>query len=137
MKESIQPNGKYCLDTNIVIALFAGNESILTNLVQLNQVFVSSTVLGELYYGALKSSRIYENLKRVNDFAIGCTILTCDSETAGEYGRIKLELTKKGKMIPENDIWIAAVTRQYDLTIVTKDEHFSTVENLKIVNWGK
>lgn len=74
------------------------------------------TVLGELYYGALKSVRIDDNLKRVNDFATGCTILTCDAETAEEYGRIKAELSRKGKMVPENDIWIAAVTRQYDLT---------------------
>lgn len=38
-------------------------------------------------------------------------------------------------MIPENDIWIASVTRQYDLTIVTKDEHFHFIENLKTTNW--
>jgi tRNA(fMet)-specific endonuclease VapC len=91
--------------------------------------------LGELYYGALKSVRIDDNLKRVNDFATGCTILTCDAETAEEYGRIKAELSRKGKMVPENDIWIAAVTRQYDLTIVTKDEHFSFIENLKMTDW--
>jgi tRNA(fMet)-specific endonuclease VapC len=93
-------NGKFCLDTNIVIALFAGNESVLAKLAQADQIFVPSTVLGELYYGALKSSRINENLKRIDDFAVGCTILNCDIETAGEYGRIKIALTQKGKMIP-------------------------------------
>jgi tRNA(fMet)-specific endonuclease VapC len=38
-------------------------------------------------------------------------------------------------MIPENDIWIAAAARQYDLTIITKDEHFGFIENLKTTNW--
>jgi tRNA(fMet)-specific endonuclease VapC len=128
-------DGRYCLDTNIVISLFAGDKNILAKLVPVNEVFISSTVLGELYYGTLKSVRIDDNLKRVNDFATGCTILTCDAETAEEYGRIKAELSRKGKMVPENDIWIAAVTRQYDLTIVTKDEHFSFIENLKMTDW--
>lgn len=128
-------DGKYNLDTNIVIALFAGEKSILAKLAQVREVFISSTVLGELYYGALKSARIKENLKKIDGFVIDCTILTCDAETAGEYGKIKAELTQKGKMIPENDIWIAAVTRQYDLTIVTKDEHFGFIENLKITDW--
>jgi tRNA(fMet)-specific endonuclease VapC len=128
-------NGKYCLDTNIIIALFAGNESILAKLAQVSEVFITSTILGELYYGALKSSRIQENLKRITDFTVGCTILNCDEETAGEYGRIKVELIQKGKMIPENDIWIAATARQHDLTIVTKDEHFSFIKDLLTTNW--
>ncbi len=128
-------DGKYILDTNIVIPLFTGDKNILAKLAQVNEVFISSIVLGELYYGALKSARIIENLKKIDDFAIGCTVLACDAETAEEYGRIKAELSQKGKMIPENDIWIAAVTRQYDLTIVTKDEHFAYIENLKISNW--
>ena len=128
-------NGKYCFDTNIIIALFGGTESVVTKMAQINEAFISSTVLGELYYGALKSSRLQENLKRITDFAVDCTILNCDEETAVEYGKIKVELTQKGKMIPENDIWIAAVAKQHDLTIVTNDEHFSTIDNLKIANW--
>jgi tRNA(fMet)-specific endonuclease VapC len=89
-------NGKYCLDTNVIIALFGGNEKVLANLTQVNEVFVSSTVLGELFYGALKSVRIQENLKKIDDFAMDCTIISCDAETAAEYGRIKVELAQKG-----------------------------------------
>jgi tRNA(fMet)-specific endonuclease VapC len=53
--------------------------------------------LGELYYGALKLVRIDDNLKRVNDFATDCTILTCDAETAEEYGRIKAGFRERAK----------------------------------------
>ena len=42
-------DGKYCLDTNIIIALFTGNESVLSGLEQASEVFISSVVLGELY----------------------------------------------------------------------------------------
>jgi tRNA(fMet)-specific endonuclease VapC len=38
-------------------------------------------------------------------------------------------------MIPENDIWIAALARQYDLTVVSSDRHFAEVNNLRWESW--
>ena len=42
-------NGRYLLDTNIIIALFAQEELIQEHLRQAVEVFLSSIVLGELY----------------------------------------------------------------------------------------
>lgn len=50
-------------------------------------------------------------------------------------GIIKEELRKKGKPIPENDIWIAALARQYNLQLVTKDEHFQYINALMLLSW--
>ncbi|MEM9153339.1 MAG: VapC toxin family PIN domain ribonuclease, partial [Cyanobacteria bacterium P01_F01_bin.3] len=33
-------------------------------------------------------------------------------------------LRVKGRPLPENDIWIAALALQYDLVLVTHDAHF-------------
>jgi len=44
-------------------------------------------------------------------------------------------LRKKGRPIPENDIWIAAIAFQHDLTLVSRDEHFEEVEDLKLEKW--
>ena len=41
----------------------------------------------------------------------------------------------KGRPIPENDIWIAATARPYDLILVTRDPHFNEVESLPTVAW--
>ena len=41
----------------------------------------------------------------------------------------------KGRPIPENDIWIAAIALQYDLTLITRDTHFGEVDNLKVESW--
>lgn len=47
-------SGRFLLDTNIVIALFADEAIVKSNLVQANEVFVPSIVIGELCYGARK-----------------------------------------------------------------------------------
>ncbi|MEK7312207.1 MAG: type II toxin-antitoxin system VapC family toxin, partial [Chloroflexota bacterium] len=92
-------------------------------------------VLGELYYGALKSSRAKENLERIADLVASADILDCDSRTARLFGEVKDRLRQKGRPIPENDIWIAAMALQYDLTLVSRDAHFSEVEKLKLESW--
>jgi tRNA(fMet)-specific endonuclease VapC len=82
-------NGKLLLDTNIVIAIFAGDIAVKTALVNANEVFVPSIALGELYYGAHKSNRVKANIARINEFAASSSVLTCDTETSQEYGSIK------------------------------------------------
>lgn len=62
-------------------------------------------------------------------------MLGCDLETAYRYGEVKNKLRFKGKTLPENDMWIAAIALQYNLTLVTRDAHFREVENLQIVTW--
>ena len=51
-------SGNCLLDTNIVIALFAGEQSVLDHLKDANEVYIPSIVIGELYFGAHKSSQV-------------------------------------------------------------------------------
>ena len=45
-------SGRYLLDTNVVIALFAADPAVLKLLDDADEVFLSSVVLGELYWGS-------------------------------------------------------------------------------------
>lgn len=128
-------SGRFLLDTNIVIALFADEEIIKDNLAQASEVFIPSIVIGELYYGARRSRRIEANLARVDELVAGNSILMCDAETARQYGAVKNRLKLKGRPLPENDVWISALALQHNLTLVTRDAHFQEVENLQTVNW--
>ncbi len=128
-------NGRFLLDTNIIIALFARDPMIHERLSNASEVFIPCIVIGELYFGSYKSLKAQENLNRIDEFALSNTVLPCDIETAKKYGDIKNRLKEKGQPIPENDIWIAAIAQQYALTVVTKDAHFKLVENLKIELW--
>ena len=123
-------SGKFLLDTNVVIALFGGDSVVVDFLNDAAEVFVPSIVIGELCYGARKSSRVEDNLARIDDFAASNVILSCDTETAYRYGEVKDRLRQKGRPIPENDIWIAAIAFQHELTLLTSDMHFAEVENL-------
>jgi tRNA(fMet)-specific endonuclease VapC len=128
-------NGSYLLDTNIVIALFADEGALKDRIGATGEFFVSSVVLGELYYGANKSQRVAKNTARIDDFAARNVVLGCDTETARCYGDVKERLRQKGRPIPENDIWIAAQALQNDLTLVARDAHFKEVEGLSLETW--
>ena len=128
-------NGKYLLDTNIIISLFAKDSQIHDRMAKAEEVFVPCIAIGELYFGADKSIKLGENLARIDEFALHNTVLPCDTDIAKRYGAIKNSLKEKGIPIPENDIWIAAIAQQYDLTLISKDSHFEAIENLKIETW--
>ena len=128
-------NGRYLLDTNIVIALFDGNAHIIERINQSEEVYIPVFVLGELFYGAYKSSKQIQNLKQIEDFQNQLEILECDKLTAKYYGEIKNDLRKKGKPIPENDIWISALAAQHQLIVITRDKHFENVEIIKTDKW--
>jgi tRNA(fMet)-specific endonuclease VapC len=128
-------SGSYLLDTNIVIALFAQEADLLARLNSVAGFAVPVFVLGELYYGARKSNRVAINLARVDTFASGNVILDCDHITAQYYGSIRNELLSKGRPIPENDIWIAAVAVQHGLILVSRDHHFQEIAALQLERW--
>ena len=128
-------SGKYLLDTNIIIALFADESEVKNGIFQAEETFIPSVVIGELYYGARKSKRTQANLKRIDELIINSTVLGCDTNTAQWYGKIKNQLRLKGRPLPENDIWIAALALQHNLILVTRDAHFQEVESLQTIAW--
>lgn len=127
--------GSFLLDTNIAVALLAGEDAVRAGLNWSSLIFLSSIVLGELFYGARKSARREANLARVEALAAKFGMLNCDLSPARCYGNLRDVLRAKGKPIPENDIWIAAHAQQYDLTLVTRDAHFGAVEGIRVQAW--
>src|SRR3982751_1526835 len=106
-------------DTNAVIALFVGDEKIKDVFRRAPNVLVSTVVLGELFYGARHSNRVESNVARIDAFVAENTVLDCDLETARVFGLLKAGQRLKGRMIPDNDLWIAAIAIQHDLTLLT------------------
>jgi tRNA(fMet)-specific endonuclease VapC len=125
-------NGSLLLDTNAVIALFTGEPAAAERFESDDAVFLCVHVLGELRYGAFASSRVAGNLARLERFTTPIPVLPCDTETVAHYADIRFALRKKGKPIPENDIWIAAIARQHGLTLLSRDSHFQQIEGLDV-----
>lgn len=129
-------SGNSCLlDTNAIIALQRQQVQLLALLTPATDVFIPAIAIGELYFGAYNSSRVEENRRAVAAFAAQCAILNIDVQTADVYGLIKQGLRIKGRPIPENDIWIAALAVQYNLTVITNDDHFAAVDGISVISW--
>jgi tRNA(fMet)-specific endonuclease VapC len=62
-------------------------------------------------------------------------ILDVDQETTIYYATLRTELKKAGTPIPSNDVWVAALCRQYRLPILSRDRHFNLVAGLRRIDW--
>jgi tRNA(fMet)-specific endonuclease VapC len=122
------------LDTSIIVAHFR-REPALAERLKSATLYIPLPVLGELYYGAFKSEHHNKTLQQLQEFLRICAVLTPDQLTAQHYGHIKADLERVGSRIPENDLWIAAIAREHQLTLVTRDQHFSLVTGLIALAW--
>ena len=128
-------SGRYLLDTNIVIAALSSDHDVMRRIEDADEYFLSTTILGEMFYGAMHSANMSNNLEQIEAFVSSTVFLACDRRTARLYGEIKSSLRRKGKPIPENDIWIAASAKQHLLTLATRDVHFDEVDDLLLARW--
>jgi tRNA(fMet)-specific endonuclease VapC len=122
------------LDTSIIVAHFR-REAALAERLKEATLYVPLIVLGELYYGAFKSVNQSKTLNQLQEFLRICAILPPDELTAQHYGHIKSDLERLGSRIPENDLWIAAIAREHEMPLVTRDQHFSLVKGLETLAW--
>jgi tRNA(fMet)-specific endonuclease VapC len=127
--------GSVLVDTSIVVDYFRQDPSLHQRIDQVEDVYLPLVVLGELLYGAYKSKQREKALAQVWEFSHGCIVIRPDEATAELYGQIKAVLAASGRTIPENDVWIAAVARQHDLPVATRDRHFSFIAGLAILDW--
>lgn len=120
------------LDTNIVVDLLNGDKELIMRIRQYEMVFLPITVSGELLFGAKNSQKKEENLLKFRQFINSCEELNINNLVAETYSDIRLELKQKGKPIPENDIWIAAICIVNDLPLLTRDGHLKFIDELKL-----
>jgi predicted nucleic acid-binding protein len=77
------------LDTNIIIDLLADVEAVKTKVADAEEAFAPSIAIGELYYGAEKSTRPEENVGRIEQFASVTTVLGRDTKPPANMARSK------------------------------------------------
>jgi tRNA(fMet)-specific endonuclease VapC len=125
-------NGKYLLDSNIIIDYLRGDSEVISKVDEIENLYIPVIVIGELYYGAYKLSPHRNGFEEIQKLEKRATIFNVENSTAQRYGQIKNQLRMIGKPIPENDIWIAAIAIENDLTLITKDKHFDFVTDIKL-----
>jgi tRNA(fMet)-specific endonuclease VapC len=78
------------------------------------------------------SNQLERRISEVEGLSKKVILLDCTEETASIYGKVKSKLKNRGTKIPENDIWIASIAIQHQLTLLTNDKHFDYVEGLSV-----
>ena len=129
----------YLLDTNVCIQFLNKRSQVLVErLSQKNpdEILLCSIVKAELFYGAYKSNNPLKNLKMQREFCGRFKSLNFDDNAADEYGKIRSDLEKKGKIIGPNDLIIASIAVANNLTLITHNtKEFSRVEDLMYEDW--
>ena len=123
------------LDTKALSAAADREPTALKIVAGAENLAVPVTVLGEYRLGIAQSRhrKAYENWLR--EWIAAVRVLDVDERTAHHYATIGLELKGKGKPIPTNDLWIAALCRQQSLPLLSRDRHFDAVAGLRRVDW--
>jgi predicted nucleic acid-binding protein len=122
------------LDTSAYSALQRGHQTILDVLRRSETVAIPAVVLGELYSGFRAGNRRAENTAQLERFLSkpSVRVLNVTQETALRYAEIDVYLRKKGRPIPRNDVWIAAVALEHGLQLLTLDDRFREIPMLLI-----
>jgi tRNA(fMet)-specific endonuclease VapC len=123
------------LDTNALSALADGDPAAAAAFRRAAQIAIPVIVLGEFRYGIAQSRHESEYERWLDEVLSLCPALDVNVETARHYAAIRGELKRAGTPIPSNDLWIAALSRQHSLPILSRDEHFDFIENLQRHTW--
>ncbi len=131
----------YLLDTNICIYIIKKKPpEVLRKLKSksLDDIFISSITVAEMEYGAAKSEFPEKNKISLIEFLSIFNILPFDDKDAVEFGIIKADLSKKGKIIGPMDLLISAQAKSRKLILVTNNvKEFERIPSIRIENWVK
>lgn len=127
---------KLVLDTNIYSEYAEGlSDTVDFIATHGDRLYIPSIVVGELHFGFMKGRRQQFNERRLQHFIdrLRVEVIDVDANVARKYATIFLSLQKKGTKIPTNDVWIAACCMEVGGTLLTRDRHFSAVDQIEAI----
>lgn len=129
----------YLLNTNTCIRYLNGQSERVRRRLESTHpqdIVLCSVVKAELFYGVEKSAKRERNRERLQRFSGHFISLPFDDKAAVEYGQIRAQLETLGTPIGPNDLFIAAIARVHDVTLVTHNtREFRRVDGLKLEDW--
>ena len=87
----------------------ADDPAVIALLTDADEMAIPVIVLGEYRYGIAQSRNRASYTNWLKGLLQDCLVLDIHEPTTQYYAEITLELRQKGRPIPTNDIWIAAL----------------------------
>ena len=111
------------LDTNAYTELGRGSIALSKLVASALHIGLPITMAGEIHFGIINGSQTKTNSILFERFLANTRveILNINDSTAKLYGEIATELRRIGRPIQQNDIWIAALCKQYGYRLITND----------------
>lgn len=126
--------GSLALDTSIIVRHMRTADAVLASrLKQASELYVPLAALGEILYGIRRSGNDQRALEQWRRFSSQVVILLPDEATATSYAELKIHLSAKGRLIPENDVWVAATAHSHDLPLYCEDAHFDELAGVMTI----
>ncbi len=128
------------IDTNILIYSLKNDMKVQNGFLRNEAVpkAISIITYGELLYGAKKSKNVEKNtaiLYRIRELF---PIIPIDIPVMETFGNLKARYARKGTVIDDFDLLIAATALTYNHILVTNNEkHFERIEGLRMENWSR
>lgn len=123
------------VDTNALSAIADERDRIRELLGTAKVIAVPVIAIGEYRSGIARSRDFLRYRQWLNEFLLASRVLDIDESTTHRYAEVSLELRKVGEPIPTNDIWIAALCRQHELPLLSRDRHFDAVSGIQRIEW--
>jgi tRNA(fMet)-specific endonuclease VapC len=133
-------DARFLLDTNICIYIRQRRPAeVLARFQRLKpgEAVLSVITYGELVYGVQKSQHRDLAARQLDELAGLVPVMELPLQAGKFYGAIRAALETQGKIIGNNDLWIAAHAKAAALILVTNNEQeFRRIPGLKIQNWA-
>jgi tRNA(fMet)-specific endonuclease VapC len=132
---------KFVLDTNVLSALMKGHAGAIARLTALSRsdVALPEPVAAEIAYGIarLPLSKKRERLEaRFRLFRDELAVVPWTAEVSAHFGETKAALEKRGALIEDFDVAIAAHALAHNATLVTANgKHMRRIRGLRIEDW--
>jgi len=130
---------KYVLDTDIISYFIKGDLQVSRKILMAepNSLFTTSVNCSELLFGVMTAPHNSKKLlKDATEFLETVEVIDFDRRAAEIFASLKADLTRKGQIIKDLDLMIAAVTLANNAILVTNNtKHFERIKKLKIANW--
>lgn len=123
------------LDTNALSAVAEGEAEAVRFFQDADSVALPVIVLGEYRFG-IAQSRFRDDYETwLSEMITACRVLEIVDSTTAHYASIRSELKRAGSPLPSNDVWIAALCREYRSPLLSDDRHFDAVRGLHRIAW--
>jgi predicted nucleic acid-binding protein len=125
----------YLLDSDWVINALAGRRRALSPLEGLSaqHIGVSVITLAEVYQQAFESTNPDAYLATFRGFIAPFRVIPVTKPIAVRFAEIRALLTRRGELISDFDMLIAATALHYNLTVLTFNyRHFSRIPDLNL-----